>query len=147
MDIIWDVPAVAAARAIADASGECTSEGKAFGCAKAASQAAAWASATAEAHAYAYAEAFNGCGLCDQRGTEASAAAEVVASSFVELMADVYARAEVEVCVQGNQSASATAWSNCYARAYARLVSNCAIWICICASVLCYCTALCCALL
>ena len=59
-------------------------------------------------------------------------------------MADEY---EVGVCVAVNQSVSATAWSNCYARAYARLVCNCAIWICICASVLCYCTALCCALL
>ena len=94
MDIIWDVPAVAAARAIADATGECTSNGNAFGCAAAAGQAAAWAASTAEAHAVAYAEAFNGCGICDQQGTEASASAEVIASTFIELIADVYARAE-----------------------------------------------------
>ena len=69
-----------------------------------------------------FAEAFKGCGVCDGRGTEALASAEVLASSFVELIADVYARAEIEVCVQGDQSASASAWSNCFARAYARIV-------------------------
>ena len=125
MHIIWDVPAVAAARAIADASGTCTSSGNAFGCAKAKAQAAAWASATAEAHALAYAEAFNGCGVCEDAGTEVSASAEVLASTFIELMADVYARAEIEVCVQGDQSSSATAWSNCFAQAYTRIVRPC----------------------
>ena len=122
MESIWDVPAFAAARAIADAAGTCTSTGKAFGCAKAKSQAAAWASATAEAHARATAEAFNGCGLCGDKGTQTEAAAEVVASSFVELMADVYAQAEIQVCVAGDQTASASAWSNCYAAAYAKIV-------------------------
>ena len=122
MDIIWDVPASAAARAIADASGECTSTGNAFGCAKAQAQAAAWASATAEAHAHAYAEAFNGCGLCDTAGTQVEASSEVIASTFVELMADVYAQAEIQVCVAGDQTSSASAWSNCFATAYARIV-------------------------
>ena len=121
MEVIWDVPAFAAARAIADAAGTCTSTGKAFGCAKAKAQAAAWASATAEAHAHAYAEAFNGCGLCDTAGTQVEASSEVIASTFVELMADVYAQAEIQVCVAGDQTSSARAWSNCFAMAYARL--------------------------
>jgi hypothetical protein len=120
--VIWDVPAFATARAISDASGVCTSYGTAFGCAKAKSQAAAWAAATAEAHAGAYAEAFNGCGICKDTAVEASASAEVYASTFVQLMADVYSKAEIEVCVAGTQSASATAWSMCFADAFARLV-------------------------
>ena len=125
VEIIWDVPAYAAAQAIADASGTCTSSGTAFGCAKAKAQAAAWAAATAEAHAAAYAEAYNGCGQCHpDTAIEATAAAEAIASTFIELMADVYARAEIEVCVNGDQSASATAWSNCFARAYARIVRS-----------------------
>ena len=122
VEVIWDVPAFAAARAIADAAGTCTSNGKAFGCTKDKAQAAAWASATAEAHAHAYAEAFNSCGLCDTAGTEVSASAEVIASTFIDLMADVYAQAEIQVCVAGDQTSSASAWSNCYATAYARIV-------------------------
>lgn len=119
---IWDEPAYAAAQAIADAAGECTSTGKAFGCAKAESQAAAWASAAAEAHAHAYAEAFNGCGACDPNtALQTEAAAESLASTFIELIVDVYARAEVNVCVQGDQSSSAEAWSNCFAKAFTRL--------------------------
>lgn len=55
MDIIWDVPAKAAARAIADAFGTCTSSGSAFGCAEAKTQAAAWSAASAEVHANAHA--------------------------------------------------------------------------------------------
>jgi hypothetical protein len=120
--VIWDVPAFATARAISDASGVCTSYGTAFGCAKAKAQAAAWAAATAEAHAGAYAEAYSGCGICPDTAVEASASAEVYASTFVQLMADVYAKAEIEVCVAGTQSASATAWSKCFAEAFARLV-------------------------
>ena len=122
MEVIWDVPAFAAARAIADAAGTCTSTGEAFGCAKAKAQAAAWASATAEAHAAAYAEAYNGCGICDPTAVEATASAEVLASTFIELMADVYAQAEIQVCVAGDQTSSASAWSNCFATAYARIV-------------------------
>ena len=122
VEIIWDKPAYAVAQAIADASGDCTSTGKAFGCATAESQAAAWASATAEAHAAAYAEAYNGCGACDpQTAVEATASSEVLASTFIELMADVYARAEILVCVKGDQSASATAWSNCFAKAFTHI--------------------------
>ena len=122
VEIIWDVPAYAAAQAIADASGTCTSSGTAFGCAKAKAQAAAWAAATAEAHAAAYAEAYNGCGQCHpDTAIEATAAAEAIASTFIELMADVYSRAEIEVCVQGDQSSSASAWSNCFATAFTRI--------------------------
>jgi hypothetical protein len=121
VEVIWDVPAFATARAIADASGTCTSTGTAFGCAKAKSQAAAWAAATAEAHAGAYAEAFNGCGICPDNAVETSASAEVYASKFIELMADVYAQAEIQVCVAGTQSSSATAWSNCFAHAFTRI--------------------------
>jgi hypothetical protein len=120
--VIWDIPAFATARAISDAAGTCTSSGTAFGCAKAKSQAAAWAAATAEAHAHAYAEAFNGCGICPNTAVETSASAEVYASTFITLMADVYAQAEIQVCVAGNQSASARAWSNCFATAFARIV-------------------------
>jgi hypothetical protein len=122
VEVIWDVPAFATARAIADASGTCTSSGTAFGCAKAKSQAAAWAAATAEAHAGAYAQAFNGCGICPDNAVETSASAEVYASTFIELMADVYAQAEIQVCVAGTQSSSATAWSNCFAHAFTRIV-------------------------
>ena len=146
MEIIWDVAAQAVAAAIADAAGDCSSEGTAFGCAKAKAQAAAWASATDEAHAHAYAEAYNGCGVCEDAGTLTEAAAEVIASTFIELMADVYARAEVEVCVAGDQVSSATAWSNCFAKAYTLIVRshritapylstvslNCAAVICLC---------------
>ena len=127
IEVIWDVPAFAAARAITDAAGECTSTGKAFGCASAESQAAAWATATAEAHASAYAEAFNGCGVCDTAGTQVEAAAEVLASTFQTLVADVYSRAEILVCVEGDQSSSAEAFSNCFATAYTRLVRSCYI--------------------
>ena len=122
MEIIWDVAAYAAAEAIADAAGECSTEGTAFGCAKAESQAAAWAASTAEAHAVAYAEAYNACGACDpDTAFETSAAAEAIASSFIELMADVYARAEIQVCSEGDGTASATAWSNCWATAFTRI--------------------------
>ena len=37
-------------------------------------------------------------------------------------MADVYAQAEIQVCVAGDQTSSARAWSDCYATAYARIV-------------------------
>ena len=124
MEIIWDVAAQAVAAAIADAAGDCSSEGTAFGCAKAKAQAAAWASATAEAHAHAYAEAYNGCGVCKDAGTLTKAAAEAIASTFIELMADVYARAEVEICVVGDQVSSATAWSNSFARSYTLIVRS-----------------------
>ena len=122
VEVIWDVAAYAAAKAITDASGTCTSTGTAFGCAKAKAQAAAWAAATAEAHAGAYAEAYNGCGACDpDTAVQATASAEVIESTFIELMADVYSRSEIEVCVQGDDSASASAWSSCYATAFTRI--------------------------
>ena len=41
------------------------------------------------------------------------------ASSFVELIADAFARAEVTACVEGDASAFAAAFSFCSARAYA----------------------------
>jgi hypothetical protein len=116
----------AVATAIAKASATCTSSGKAFGCAQAQAQANAWARATAEAYARAYGEAVNKCGTCDPTVVEASSSAEVIASSFVDLVADVYARAEVQVCVNGNDNASAEAYSNCFAKAYA-LVSTKAV--------------------
>lgn len=110
------------ARAITSASADCSSSGNAVGCAAAQAQASAWASATAEAHARAYAEAFNKCGGCDKTAvTKATASNEALASSFVELVADVYARAEVEVCVKGTESASAEAMSNCFADGFAKV--------------------------
>jgi hypothetical protein len=109
------------ATAIAKASATCTSNGNAFGCAQAQSQASAWASATAEAYAKAYAEAINKCPACPKSSQQATSSAEVVASSFLELIADVYARTEVQVCVAGNDNASAEAFSKCFASAYAKL--------------------------
>ena len=50
-------------------------------------------------------------------GTLTEAAADAIASTFIEIMADVNARAEVEVCVAGDQVSSTTAWSNCFAKA------------------------------
>ena len=129
IEVLWDVPAFAAAAAIADAAGTCTSTGKAFGCAKAKAQAAAWASATAEAHAHAYTEAFNGCGLCEDAGTQTEASSEAIASTFIELMADVYDQAEIQVCVAGDQTSSASAWSNCFATAYTKIARFCpTVW-------------------
>ena len=36
-------------------------------------------------------------------------------------MADVYAQAEIQVCVAGDQTSSASAWSNCFATAFTRI--------------------------
>ena len=116
--------AVAVAQAVADASVECTSSGNAFGCAKAESSAGAWASATAEANAHAISEAFGGCSTCHGTAVEVSAAAENLASSFLSLSADVFARAEVVACVRGDQAASAQAFSNCFAEAYAQVFAR-----------------------
>jgi hypothetical protein len=109
------------ATAIAKAAATCTSNGNAFGCAQAQAQANAWASATAEAYARAYAESINKCPICAGSQQQASSSAEVVASSFLELIVDVYARAEVQVCVAGNDNASAEAFSKCFAAAYAKV--------------------------
>ena len=116
--------AVAVAQAVADASAECTSNGKAFGCAKAEAAAASWAAATAEAHAHAVSEALGGCGSCHGTAVEVQAAAENLAASFVQLTADVFARAEVVACVRGDQAASAEAFSNCFAEAYAQVFAR-----------------------
>ena len=112
----------AAAKVITSASADCESSGNAVGCATARAKAAAWAFATAEAFAGAWAEAYNGCGTCDKGVvTEATASSEALASTFVELTADAFARSEVEVCVQGDQSASAQAMSKCFAKAWTKV--------------------------
>lgn len=90
---------------------------------KAKSHAAAEAATTAEAHAGAYAEAYNGCGACDPDiATEATASAsEVLASTFVEMTADVYVQSAIEVCVRDNHSSSAKVWFNCFGKAFTRI--------------------------
>jgi hypothetical protein len=117
---VFVAAAIVVAETIADAAATCTSNGNAFGCAQAQAQANAWASATAEAYARAYAEAINKCPACAGSLQQATSSAEVVASSFLERVADVYARAEVQVCVAGNDNASAEAYSKCFAAAYAK---------------------------
>lgn len=115
----------AAARAITAASADCTSSGNAVGCATAQAQATAWASATAEAYATAWAEAYNGCGTCEEGiVAQATASNEAISETFIQLTADAFARAEVEVCVIGNQSASAEAMSSCFAKAWAKVFTQ-----------------------
>jgi hypothetical protein len=112
--------ASASARAIADAQAECVSQGNAFGCATATATAKAWARATAEAWAQAVATATNNCGCL----TDADAFAFGQASTFIDLIADVYARAEVHACVEGNAESKAGAWSNCFATAFTKIFAK-----------------------
>lgn len=113
------------ARAITSSESECESTGNAFGCATAQAKASAWASSTAEAYARAYAEAYSGCTPCDPNLTaQVTASTEGISSTFITLVADVFARAETLVCVQGDQAASAEAMSNCFAQAYATIMTT-----------------------
>ena len=107
--------AVAFASALAASQAACVSEGNAFGCSSASATAEAWAMATAEAHATAVAASAEECECL----TDAQALSVGTSSTFIELIADAFARTEVSACSEGDSSSFAAAYSSCSAVAYA----------------------------
>ena len=107
----------AIAKAVAAGQADCVSKGNAFGCTSATATAEAWAEATAEAHSLAVAKAFDKC-HCD---VEASSLSIAQASTFIEMSADVFSRAEVFACSEGDSSSWAVAYSQCTAVSYAKV--------------------------
>ena len=105
----------AIAAALAESQAACVSSGNTFGCASASATAEAWAMATAEAHATAVAASAEECDCL----ASAQALSVGSASTFIELIADAFARAEVEACVEGDTSSFAVAYATCSATAYA----------------------------
>lgn len=110
---------VAIANAVAYSQADCVSSGNAFGCASASAHARAWAWGHFEFHVNATTRAIKLCPcLASNRGASERLAS---ASTFVELMSEAFARAEVVACVAGKDSAWAAAYANCAALAYAQL--------------------------
>ena len=106
---------VAFAAAITASQAACVSAGNAFGCASASATAEAWAMATAEAHATAVAASAEEC----DRLASAQALSVGTASTFIELIADAFARSDVTACSEGDAASFAAAYSSCSASAYA----------------------------
>ena len=113
--------ALALATAFAGAQASCVSAGNSFGCSSATATAEAWAEASAEAHATAVAKAARDCDACD---VDAAALSVGRADVFIELIADVFARAEVTACSEGDGEAVAVAFTNCVAEAYATVFAK-----------------------
>jgi len=110
----------AIAEAIAKAQTSCVSQGNAVGCASASASAQAWAEATAEAHAMAVVTSAERCDCL--AGAAALSVSSV--STFIELVVEAFAVAEANACVQGDDSASASAYANCSAASYAAVFAT-----------------------
>eukprot|EP00892_Ulva_mutabilis_P008882 jgi/Ulvmu1/6366/UM293_0001.1 len=98
----------------------CVSSGNAFGCASATATAEAWAAATAEAHATAVASSVEECECL----VEAASFSFGQASTFIELVAEAFATAEVQACVEGDAIAFAQAYAQCTAVSYATVFAT-----------------------
>lgn len=109
---------VAIANAVASSQADCVSHGNAFGCAAAGASAKSWAQAFVDVHSTAIAAAIDVCPCLE---SSASAGSLAKASTFIDLVTEAFARAEVVACVAGDDSAWASAYSNCAALAYAQL--------------------------
>ena len=105
------------AEALATIQASCVSTGAAFGCAAASAAAEAWAAASAEAHATAVAASAEECGCL----AGAAALSVGTATTFVELIADAFARAEVTACSEGDAESFAGAFAQCSAFSYAKV--------------------------
>lgn len=127
--------AIAFAQAITSVLAQCESKGNAWGCSLAKANARAVASSCASAHASAVAAALKDCPcydasyVCDSDCTggyvddAAFAGAFGEAWNYVELCAQAETTSAAAVCVAGTAKAKASAYSNCFATAYAKIMA------------------------